>query len=182
MNHQVSPPTHRALRCTRRCSWPAGGPHVLAARCAAPPPGGSQTLWSCWGSHWGKYWGSSSSPPQPSCFSPSAQRCPEQGHIATSLNKHAIMGGACAQMTKSGQQEQNKLKIGAGPLLSRKRRFLSCVNEDMRRAEISRATVMCKDRQMRHADLVDGNRCLLFSFNMQIPSQTTQTQRTSCSC
>lgn len=48
-------------------------------------------------------------------------------------------------MTNSGQQEQNNLKIGAGPLPSRKRRFLSCVSVEMRRAEIRGATVMCKD-------------------------------------
>lgn len=47
------------------------------------------------------------------------------------LYKHAIRGGARAQTTNSGQQEQNKQKIGAGPLPSLKRRFLSC---EMRRA------------------------------------------------
>lgn len=56
------------------------------------------------------------------------------GRLVTSLYKHAIMGGARTRTSNSGQQEQNKLKIGAGPLPSRKRTFLSCVSVEMRRA------------------------------------------------
>lgn len=68
------------------------------------------------------------------------ERWREQGHVlVTSLYKHAIMGGARTPTINSGQQEQNKLKIEAGPLPSRKRWFLSCVSVEMRRAYTSRA-------------------------------------------
>lgn len=44
-----SPPTHRALRCTRRCAWPGRGPRARQ-RCAlaSPPPTERQKPAWCW--------------------------------------------------------------------------------------------------------------------------------------
>ncbi len=183
MNHQVSPPTPRALRCTRRCSWPAGGPHVLAARCAAPPPGGSQTLWSCWGVTERKYWGSSSSPPQPSCFSPSAHR-DAQNKVTSPPPWTNMLSWVGRELKRQSPDNKNKTswKLESGPLLSRKGRFLSWCEwgyEESWNTVERRSCARSSDTARRFGWC---NRCLLFSFICKFHHKQHKHTRTSCSC
>lgn len=121
----------------------------------------------------------------------SIEALPHRLHsLAASVRLHTEMprtrsryqGWGASSDNNSRQQEQNKMKIRAGPLPSRKRRFLSCASKESLNEWSDCHVDGLYSRQMRHAGLVDGSRWLRFSSNMQIPTQTILLQRTSCSC
>lgn len=129
--------THRVPRYTQRWSWPVGGPPALADRSAAPPPGGRQTPWLCWGSRWGKVRGSSSSLPQPGCFSRSAW--PKTQSTVTLMSPPTHRWGTDEHYKRGGKKPQQQTSWnwnGAAPILGAEALILSAVQDGGRVTQV----------------------------------------------